>query len=129
MKRLTVVYVLILGAIILLVNWGVGQPLAAWAEVVPGGAKTVHFLLVGLLSFMVNVTLRARRVHLGSLALLEGSLLVGAAVTLEELSQLLLRWRDFSLLDLMANYLGVFVAGRLALLVVHYRQTHGGKLQ
>ena len=126
MKRLTVVYVLILGAIILLVNWGVGQPLVGWAAVVPGGDKTVHFLLLGLLSFMVNMTLRARRVHIGPLPLLEGTLLVGAAATLEELSQLLLQWRDFSLLDLLADYLGIFLAGRLALLIVRYRQLSRG---
>ena len=129
MKRLTIAYVLILGAIILLVNWGIGQPLVHWAALVPGGDKTIHFLLIGLLSFMANMSLGARRVSVGPLSLLEGTLLVGAAVTLEELSQLLLRWRDFSLLDLLANYLGAFLAGRLALLVVRHRAAHGGEGQ
>jgi hypothetical protein len=35
-------------------------------------------------------------------------------VTLEEISQLLVETRAFDLMDLFADYLGIFVFGRLA---------------
>jgi VanZ family protein len=35
-------------------------------------------------------------------------------VTLEEVSQLLVETRTFELIDLVADYLGIFVFGRLA---------------
>ena len=84
---------------------------------VPYGDKLSHFLLVGLLTLLVNLSFRNRQISIGSRAWLLGSLLVLVLVTLEELSQSLIPSREMDPLDLWANYLGVFVFGHLAKLM------------
>ena len=81
---------------------------------VPGGDKLGHFLLIGTLAFLVNATLHARRIQLGRLRPLLGSLLVTLVVSAEEFSQLFLVHRSFDLLDLTADYVGILILGRLA---------------
>lgn len=80
---------------------------------VPGGDKLGHFLLIGTLAFLVNASLRARRIRLGPLHPLLGSLLVALVVTAEEFSQIFLVHRSFDLLDLTADFAGILILGRL----------------
>ncbi|MCB0019559.1 MAG: VanZ family protein [Anaerolineales bacterium] len=81
---------------------------------VPGGDKLGHFLLIGTLAFLVNASLGARRVRLGPLQPLLGSLLVTLVVTAEEFSQIFLAHRSFDLMDLTADFVGILILGRLA---------------
>lgn len=74
-----------------------------------------HFILVGGVSFFVNLLLEVRKTKLGSSQILLGSFLVFSFITLEEFSQLFLVRRNFDLIDLAANYLGIFIFGQLAL--------------
>ncbi len=77
----------------------------------PGGDKTGHVVLSCVLAFaaiggVCGRSVRARGRHFGwCLAT------VAALVTLEELSQVPLPARSFSLADLAASYLGVGIAG------------------
>mgnify|MGYP001044048733 CR=1 FL=1 len=80
----------------------------------PGMDKVLHFTLVGVLAWCVNLGLSWRRLRLFSRELLLGSLLVFGLATLEEFSQAFLSLRDFSWLDLAANYLGIYAAGLFA---------------
>ncbi len=80
----------------------------------PLGDKMAHFILVGGISFFVNLLLELRMVKVGKREILLGSLLVFAFITIEEFSQLFIVRRNFDLLDLTANYLGIFLFGRLA---------------
>ena len=81
---------------------------------VPWGDKLSHFLLVGLLTLLVNLSFRNRRISIGSRTWLLGSVLVLIVITLEELSQSLIPSRNLEAMDLLANYLGVFVFGQVA---------------
>ena len=81
---------------------------------VPWGDKLSHFLLVGLLTLLVNLSFRNRRISIGSRTWLLGSVLVLIVITLEELSQSLIPSRNLDAMDLLANYLGVFVFGQVA---------------
>ena len=81
---------------------------------VPGGDKLGHFLLIGTLAFLVNASLGARRIRLGPLQPLLGSLLVTLVVTAEEFSQIFLAHRSFDLMDLTADFVGILILGRLA---------------
>lgn len=71
--------------------------------------KFAHFILFGLLSFILNMALGLKRVRLWRFRLYLGSLSVGIFVVIEELSQLFIATRTFDLNDLAADYAGIFV--------------------
>lgn len=81
----------------------------------PGGDKIGHFLMMGLLSLCSNLALGGRQVRLMGRLWLLGSLLVWGVVFLEECSQYWFALRTCSLLDLLADTLGIWLGGRLAL--------------
>lgn len=112
--RLTLAFVVLLVLIVVMADTGRGQAFFALIEAIPGGDKTGHFVLMGLASFLVNLSLSAARVQIGPVRLLKGSLIVAAVVTLEEASQLLFASRGASVLDLLADYAGIILFGALA---------------
>ena len=114
MKWLIGVYVSFLGVIIFLASQEQYQPLFRTIKTVPYSDKLGHFLLMGLLAFIVNLALSGAVVKVGRFYLLKGSLIVSLVVTLEEISQLFVQHRTFDLLDLAFDFLGIFCLGRLA---------------
>lgn len=76
---------------------------------VPFGDTAAHFVLVGTLGFLVCLALGGRRWVLAQKSISVGALVVGALVTLEELSQVWFATRSFSLLDLGADYAGILL--------------------
>ncbi len=78
-----------------------------------GGDKIGHFVLIGLLTFLVNLSLSARRIELFSRSVLLGSFVVAIAVIIEELSQLFISTRSCSLSDLVFDFLGIGCASWL----------------
>ena len=100
--------------LVLLADAGRGQWLFQLANWVPGGDKTGHFVLFGILAFLVNVVTRASIVRIGRVPLLRGCLLVAVIASMEELSQLAFATRTFDLRDLGAGLLGIFAIGQLA---------------
>ena len=81
-----------------------------WYRSVPGSDTTSHFLLIGTLALMVNLAWRGATMQVLGRAVLRGTFWVTLFVVLEELSQLALPTRTFSLLDLSADLLGIAVA-------------------
>ena len=85
----------------------------------PGGDKTGHFILFGILSFLLNksaLMVCPQRTPLR--LILSVSLLLSILIGLEEWSQSLFPARTASLSDLLASYAGVFVS----ILVVFWTQ-------
>lgn len=81
--------------------------------------KVGHFLLMGLLSFLVNLTLARTRIARQKTSfswrnLLLASLVLSVIVTIEEFSQVLFRSRSFSLSDLFFSLLGIWFFACLA---------------
>jgi VanZ family protein len=111
---ITVFFALILLAIVVLANTGLMPDALASIYTIPFGDKAGHFILTGLLSLLVNLTLSGRKISFASRDFLLGSLLVGAVVTIEELTQVFFPTRNASLTDLVASYLGIWIFGRLA---------------
>lgn len=70
---------------------------------------------MGIFAGLLNLSLSCRRVKLAGRKFLLGSLIVVALVTLEEFTQRLIPYRSFDGFDLLADYLGVIVFGRVAL--------------
>ena len=114
MKLFTMLFIGFLILIVVVANLGLGPTIFPFIYLIPGGDKIGHFLLMGLLSFLVNTLLKGTRTQILSFELLKGSIIVGVIVTLEELSQLFLMYRAFSLIDLIFDYAGIFIFGYFA---------------
>lgn len=121
--RLTLAFIVLLVLIVIVADSGRGQVFFALIEAIPGGDKTGHFVLMGLASFLVNLSLSAARVQIGPVRLLKGSLIVAVVVTLEEASQLLFASRGASVLDLLADYAGIVLFGAFAAWIVARRRS------
>ena len=104
--------------VILVVVAGRGQLAVRWLLHLPYGDKIGHFVLMGIMSFLVNAALGDARLRWRGLAARKGSVLVGAVVLFEEVSQLWLEYRAFELADLAADFAGIWVFAELAAHVV-----------
>lgn len=82
----------------------------------PNGDKLGHFLLFGLLNFLLTLTIiRALPSPRPKLAALSVGLILSLLIGAEEYSQKFFANRTFDLIDLLASYLGLIVGGWLAL--------------
>lgn len=92
------------------------------SAVIPYFDKVGHFALMGMAAFLLNLSLRCKQILFFNHPILLGSVIVACLVTLEEGSQLFLTYRSFDLLDLSADFLGIYVFGQLALWLYTKRQ-------
>ena len=83
----------------------------------PGSDKAGHFVLIGGMAFLLNLSLGLRAVRFGGWAWLLGGVIVGVACTIEEISQIWIPARSFDLLDLAGDYAGIVCFGWLAKIV------------
>jgi VanZ family protein len=109
MKRWAVFFGLFILAVIILADTGHLGFLHAVYDV-PLGDKAGHFILFGLLSFVINLSVFEARPasDFKRDAVLTG-LILALLMALEEFSQLWFPTRKFDILDLTAGYLGVAV--------------------
>jgi len=114
MKRWAVFFGLFIVAIIILADEGRLGPLYRLYNF-PYGDKAGHFLLYGLLSLVVNLSVFEARpaIDLGKLALAT-SLVLALLIGLEEYSQRFFPTRTSDWVDLAAGYLGVALFAWLA---------------
>ena len=81
----------------------------------PYGDKGGHFILYGILTLLVNLALNNRVVRIGKRSFLLGALLVGVFAVLEEFTQLALVSRNFELMDIACDLIGILVFSYLSL--------------
>jgi len=115
MKLITIFYVCFILFIIALANQGELGVIGVMVYELPYRDKLGHFILMGLLAFFVNLSLKCSTISIWNWNFLKGSIIILILVTLEEISQLFVETRTFDLIDLFADFLGIFVFGRLAL--------------
>lgn len=116
-KLLAALYILVLAGIVILADVRETQYLFRPVRRLPYGDKIGHFLLMGMFSLVVNLSLKARTVRVWKLSYLLGSLIVLVVVTAEEFSQIYIRGRSFDWTDLVADWAGIIVFGEIARLV------------
>ena len=105
----TILVSALVGGIIYLADAGYG--IAFFSAVQDAGADQLgHFGLVGLLAFVLNASLGCRLWR----NVMLGSFIVGVIFTVEEVSQIWVPNRHFDMLDLAANYAGIWIGGLLA---------------
>ena len=112
-KILTVCYVLILAGIIFVADRKSTQYLLNFIGNIPYGDKLGHFFLMGMFSFLLNLSFNCYKVW----GILIGNLIVAGVVTIEEFSQIFVRGRTFDWTDLISDFLGIFIFGELARLI------------
>ena len=122
MKWAAGLFVLVLLLIVIAANLGLGPFLFPFVYYIPWGDKLGHLILMGMLSFLVNLATGASKVRIFSKDILKGTLLVLVVVTLEEFTQLFLEFRGFSMIDLVFDYVGIIAFGKLAEVVVRRRR-------
>jgi len=115
MKLITIFYVCFILFIIALADQGKLGYIGVIVYEIPYTDKLGHFILMGLLAFFINLSLKCSTISIWNSNFLKGSIIIISLVTLEEISQLFVETRTFDLMDLVADYLGIFVFGRLAL--------------
>ena len=121
MKLITPIFIVLLIFIVLAANIGLGQSIFSFVYLIPGGDKIGHFVLMGFLSFLVNWIMKASRIRILGFDLLKGTLIVLAVVTIEEFTQIFIKFRGFSLIDLLFDYAGIILVGRLAAYLISRR--------
>lgn len=122
MKFLLAAFLAFLIWIIYQINTGSQMLLIRMADIIPMGDKVGHFFVMGFLAYLVNIVMKCKSVRVGPIDLLWGSLIVFTFVFAEEVSQLFIRGRTFSLLDLGSDVLGIWTIGWLAIKTYPYFQ-------
>lgn len=120
-KRLTIGLGLVLGAAVVLFDTGLVSTRFKMLHGVPYADKWLHFTLLGSMAFCVNLSFPSARKRLPILPILRGSAILAVVATLDELSHTMLSTRTFTIGDLLANYAGILLFGRLALLWVSWQ--------
>ena len=115
-RVVTVVYALAIAGIVWCASAGWYRPTYAWVQTYVSD-KWLHFVLVGLLTMLLNLSFNLAAVSKWSKWLLWGTSLMLVLATLEEVSQHWFRNRTFDLGDLACNYLGILIIGHLPWLV------------
>ena len=113
-KILVGIYVVVLAVIIFLANRRDTAHLFRFIRELPFGDKIGHLVLMGFLSFLVNLALSAKVVKIWRFNVLLGSIIVFAVVLVEEISQRFVKTRTFDLVDLLFDFIGIFIFGELA---------------
>jgi hypothetical protein len=119
---LTIAYAAMLVAVVLMLDYGMARSFFVSVAAVPGGDKTMHFVLMGTLALLLNVVLRGQRLEIGPILALRGSLIVGVVVTAEEISQIYVESRNFSPEDLFYDYLGILLLGQVGNAIAWWRR-------
>lgn len=115
LKLLGYGFVIFIAVVLVYADMGWDLFLFDWVKYLPFKDKLGHFLLIGTLTFFVNILLDFRRVNIGKRELLLGSVLVFLFFTLEEMSQAFLANRNCEFLDFLCNTFGILIFERLAL--------------
>lgn len=114
LKWLAFLYTLFLALLVFMADQKQYQFVFRAVRRTPYADKVGHLILMGLFSLLLNLALSCRKIKVGRLSILKGSLIVAVVVTLEEFSQIFVRYRSFDPVDLLFDYTGILLFGLLA---------------
>ena len=116
MKWLTILFSLLIILIIVLADRGALPSVLQFWNDLPFGDKAGHFILYGILTLLIDLTLiRSFRFQSRKRVAVISGLILAVLIGLEEFSQRYFSSRTSSLTDLSASYLGVIFFSWLAL--------------
>ncbi|MEM6261178.1 MAG: VanZ family protein [Bacteroidota bacterium] len=82
---------------------------------IPGRDKTMHFVFMGLLGFLVTMSVGNKVIQIGKWKLWKAATILSILVTIDEFSQIFIPIRSFTFSDLAANYAGIWLFSWLAI--------------
>jgi VanZ family protein len=123
LKWLMLLFIIFMLGVILLADLGSLPSSVAMLYRFPHGDRAGHFILFGILTFLVNSAF-PRQVRSMHANVFYGSLIIAVLATLEEISQLFLSYRTFDLIDLIFTLLGVASADWLVRLLHKQQPSH-----
>jgi polysaccharide biosynthesis protein VpsQ len=113
-RFMLLLFCVFLGLVIYTEDVGAGAHYWGWVSNVPLGDKFCHCAFMFTFSVLTNLALRCREIRLGGQTLLLGTVLVTIVVATEEFSQFWIPGRDFDLLDLAADLVGIACGALIA---------------
>ncbi|MCX4026453.1 VanZ family protein [Endozoicomonas sp. SM1973] len=123
MKWLGLIAVLVVVTIVILASKGQLPAEIKALYDFPGGDKVGHILLMGTLSFFVNLAVVSTLVARPTRKIVITTAILGLAITLEEITQQFFSTRTFSLLDLLASFLGLTIAAVIVNFIAGKKQS------
>jgi len=114
MRKLLALIPVAFFGLVIICGMGLGDELFSVASLLPGNDKTAHVILSFVITVALNYSLSLRRVLVFSQSALAGCVVIFLFLTCEELSQIFIESRTFSLLDLAANYTGIYLASHFS---------------
>lgn len=115
MKWLAILFALLIALIIVLADTG-NLGVLGFINQIPYGDKAGHFILFGILTLLLDLTLLHSLPNRDPrLVALSSGLILALIIGVEEYSQQFFTSRTFSLLDLVFSYLGVIFFSWVAL--------------
>ena len=121
-KWLTILFVLLLATIMFAADSGKIPGFVAGLYDFPNGDKVGHFVLMGLLSLLVNLSVLSGPGRRTMRRAITASLVVAGLVALEEFSQKFFPGRNSSWADLASSLAGIVVFGALAWFLVERKK-------
>lgn len=109
------VYFFLLAMIVYAANQGTLPKYLSFYREIPGGDALGHFILMGIFSFLATIISLKQRLTLARILIPVGPVLVFLIVLAEEISQIFIATRTFSLIDLAADLLGIITFAWLGL--------------
>jgi polysaccharide biosynthesis protein VpsQ len=118
MKWLAILFTLFILLVIVLADAGMLARYIGFVYEVPWGDKAGHFILYGILTFLIDLTLfRTRPDQSRNLLAVKCGLILALLISVEEFSQQFFADRTFDLVDLLFSYLGVICFSVLAVVL------------
>jgi hypothetical protein len=121
-KWLTILFILLLAAIVFAADSRRMPAFVAGLYDFPNGDKVGHFVLMGLLSLLVNMSVLSGTGKRTMRRVITASLAVAGLVALEEFSQQFFPGRNSSWADLASSLAGIIVFGALAWFLVERKR-------
>ncbi len=118
----TILFILLLAAIVFAADSGKVPGFLAGLYDFPNGDKAGHFVLMGLLSLLVNLTVLSGPGRRTLRRAVTASLVVSGVVAIEEFSQHFFPGRNSSWVDLASSLAGIIVFGGLAWFLVERKK-------
>ena len=125
MKYIAIIFTFLIIGIIVIA--GFRPETYRFVFLIPFGDKLGHFILLGLFTFILNITFSLKKIIFFKMNILLGSLIVFCFITVEEITQLYISTRTFSFFDLLANYIGIIVFSYFSILtfkIIKLRSKH-----
>ena len=121
-RGLTALLILLFLSLMVIANTGNGTYLLTILNSIPFGDKLLHILMMGSLTAGLNLSWNFKTSKFFGREIWTGTLIMSVLISLEEVSQGFIPYRNFEVADLFCNYLGIYVLGTVPYFLIKWKQ-------